>query len=128
VWEEPVPRSEDPAAWEADIVFELYGNESEFPQIVEFNRFPGEHPSAVPIGIELARLFAERFSCRTLSDGTGFGDDDSPYWLVVWDKGVPHLADDCGTLFADGEGGPVKVLRPIEVPRLRLGSNGLPLP
>jgi hypothetical protein len=45
-----------------------------------------------------------------------YGDDDSPYWSLIVHRGRPYLADDAGTDFADGAGGPLRVVREIEAP------------
>jgi hypothetical protein len=37
----------------------------------------------------------------------------SPYWSVVWDRGAAFLADDAGSTFGDGSGGPVRIVRPL---------------
>jgi hypothetical protein len=33
--------------------------------------------------------------------------------VYVWDRGVAFLADDSGTTFGDGSGGPVRIVRPL---------------
>ena len=75
--------------------------------------------------IELARRFSEAFSCRAICDGSRYGDSSSPCWCLVWDAGRSYLADDCDTLFADGEGGSVKIVREIHIPAILLDDNGL---
>jgi hypothetical protein len=62
---------------------------------------------------ELARRLSERLRVRTICDGTPFGESAAPYWSVVWDRGVAFLADDSGTTFGDGSGGPVRIVRPL---------------
>lgn len=61
--------------------------------------------------IGLARALSLTFNCQVICDGSGFGDDGSPYWSIVWDRGVPFLADDAGSTIGDGEGGPVRIAR-----------------
>ncbi|MDP7286447.1 MAG: hypothetical protein QGH94_00495 [Phycisphaerae bacterium] len=89
-----------------------------------------ENPSEFPVGlgvsvslidgvdyehwlIELARVLSVEFACRTICDGSEFGDSGGPYWSIVWDNGTPFLADDAGTTIGDGEGGPVRIVGPL---------------
>ncbi len=104
------------------IVFALDHNPREFPLVVTFYDSPGQTDGATATAamIEVARRFAETYHCRAICDGTGYGDDDSPCWSIVWDSGRSYLADDCGTIFGDGEGGPVRVVREIAVVPARL--------
>ena len=60
---------------------------------------------------ELARRLSIELRCCVICDGTGFGDDESPFWSIVWDSGAAYLADDCGTDPAEGEPGPVQIVR-----------------
>lgn len=59
----------------------------------------------------LARVLSIDLSCKAICDGTGLGDDQSPYWSVIWDRGEAYLGDDAGTAYADGDGGAVQVVR-----------------
>lgn len=43
------------------------------------------------------------------------GDDDSPYWSIIWDDGIAYLADDSDSLFGDGEGGKVKKIKKLDI-------------
>jgi hypothetical protein len=110
----------------ANILFRLEHNQSEFPTLIHFDAFPGLQDEAhlMPTMIELGRKFAETFGCRTICDGSGYGDDQSPYWAIVWDSGKSFLTDDCGTLFADHEGGRVKTIRELHLPLTTLDSAG----
>lgn len=62
---------------------------------------------------ELARTLSETLTTRTIMDGSPYGDTAAPYWSLLWDSGLPYLADDADSAFADGEGGPVRVVRPL---------------
>lgn len=99
------------------IVIGVERNESEFPVLVQFYQFPGpqDEQQIMPVMIELASRFADEFKCSTICDGSGHGDDESPYWSMIWDHGVVYLADDAGTLFGDGEGGPVRIVRELDL-------------
>jgi hypothetical protein len=108
------------------IVVGLHENASEFPILIDLTVFPGPQDEAVvlPVMIELARRFAAAFGCRTICDGSGHGDDRSPYWSIVWDGDRAYLADDAGTAFADGEGGEVAIVRELRLPRVTLDAAG----
>jgi hypothetical protein len=87
--------------------------------LVDFAAFPGESGTEVAIGLALARFFSQALACRGISDGSGLGDDSSPYWSIVQEGERVFLADDCGSVFVDGEGGPIRMIR--ELP-LRIGE------
>ena len=107
------------------IVFEwVVGDAPDFPGLLDLHHFPGTDEEAIVIGLELGRRFAARFGCHTICDGSGLGDDESPYWSVIWAGEVAHLADDCSTTFGDGEGGPVRVIREIRIPPADLDESG----
>jgi hypothetical protein len=87
---------------------------------------PSEFPCGLCVGVnltdasrvedwlrELARLLSIEFECRVVCDGSPFGDDQSPYWVIVWDAGEPYLGDDVHSLLGDGEGGSVRIVRPL---------------
>ena len=120
----------DPAIDNADVLFHVWYNKSEFPTLIEFDRFPGPKDEAViqATTIELARLFANAFECRTICEGFSYGDDESPYWDIVWDQGRSYLADDCDTEFGDQTGEPVKIVREISIPRFALDDSGRLIP
>ena len=115
-----------PAIDSADILFQVEHNRSEFPTTIQFDRFPGPQNEAViqSTMIELARMFATVFACRTITDGSAYGEDDSPYWDIIWDNGRSFLADDCDSEFADRRGGPVKVARELSLPSFELDDSG----
>jgi hypothetical protein len=93
----------------------LSANPSEFPVLLDVFPDPGEPRAVYRVQLRLARFLSERLSCRTICDGSEHGDSAAPYWSVVWDGGVPWLADDCGSVYADGEGGPVRLVRRLEI-------------
>jgi hypothetical protein len=47
--------------------------------------------------LQLAQSISQTLQCCTLSDGSLHGDTDAHFWSIVWDCGVPWLADDRGT-------------------------------
>jgi hypothetical protein len=99
-------------------------NVDDFPIYIGFDCFPGPNDQAVAVGIVLAKRLATAFACRALCDGSGLGDDETPYWSIVWEQGRSFLADDSGTQFADGTGGPVRVARELQLPGFDLDEQG----
>lgn len=103
------------------IVFEVVPLDSEYRSKISLCNFPGpEGPENAdlfyPAVRELARRLAEHFDCRTICEAIGFGDPEGyPGTALVWEGGKPFLADDYGTDFGDGEGGPVRIRRPLEL-------------
>jgi hypothetical protein len=117
-------------ALDRSMVFSLRATPSEFPTFVDIDYFPGPQDEAVigPVMAELARRLACSLDCRTICDGSGFGGRPSPFWSLVWDGGKPYLADDSFTAFADGEGGPVAIVRELSLPPFSLDARGAPRP
>lgn len=119
----------DPAAEEyqpADILLLLeHGPAEDFPVRLDLVEFPGPQEAAVEVSHVLARRLAAALDCRTIADGTGYGDDPSPYWSIIWEPtGAAYLADDSGSAFGDGDGGPVRVVRALELPARALDGQG----
>ena len=125
-WERAGAALKDPATATADILFHVENNESAFPTGIHVDRFPGPQDEAVvqPTMIELARLFATTFDCRTMCDGSAHGDDESPYWTIIWDKGRSYLASDRDTESGDQASRVVQVVREISLPLFRLDGSG----
>ena len=99
-----------------EIFIKLDENDSEFPLLLNLYKFEADEDKRQNVSIALAKYLSESMNCKTICDGTGFGDDDSPYWSIVWDNGVAYLADDCGSTFGDGKKDkPVLITRKIEV-------------
>lgn len=77
--------------------------------------------------IELSRVISVVCQCKTACDGSGFGDNEGPFWLIVWDRGTAFLAEDSEVDRADKEPGPVKIIRPlpdIDLCAVQGGLNG----
>lgn len=89
----------------------LTENTSEFPCGLDVGVVLAAGRSTQHWLIGLAGALSRHLGCRAICDGSGFGDDESPYWSIVWDRGVPFLADDAGSTLGDGEGGPVRIVR-----------------
>lgn len=106
---------EDPLlAAAADITVRMTENHSEFPIGLDVDVLLDEGGNMQHWLLGLARSLSIELSCRTICDGTGFGDDESPCWSLVWERGVPYLADDLNSALADGEGGAVRIVRRVE--------------
>ena len=97
---------------------------ADFPFYVSFDCFPGPDDDAVETGAVLAKRLAESCACRAICDGSGWGDNESPYWSIIWQDGHAHMADDSNSDFADGEGGPVRTIRQIDLPAWDLDAEG----
>jgi hypothetical protein len=95
----------------------------DFPYVVDFACFPGPDDHCVNAGLVLARRLSSVLRCRAISEGSGMGDDGSPYWCIIWDRRQAFLADDVDSAFANGEGGPVLVVRPIIPPPVELNEH-----
>ena len=106
----------------ADISVRMTENHSEFPVGLDLDVLLDESGDMQAWLLGLACRLSIELSCRTICDGTGFGDDESPYWSVVWEHGVPYLADDSS---AEGEGGPVRIVRCIQDVSLKYPARGL---
>lgn len=120
---------ESPAIASADVLFQVYYNRSEFPTVVQIDKFPGPHDDTVtgPTMLEVARLFAAAFACRAFTDDSGYGGDASPYWAIMWDEGRSFLADLCDSEFLDETGGLVQIVREIPLPPFELDESGRPV-
>lgn len=105
---------DSPDAWrKCDVAVTIVPNDSEFAVGLDVGVAMTDESRIEEWLRELARQLSIEFSCRVVCDGTGLGDDNSPYWSIVWDSGAAYLADDCRTTLADGEGGPVRLVRPL---------------
>jgi hypothetical protein len=64
----------------------------------------------------IAGNLARLLNCRCYCDGSGYGTDASPYWgLFFSPDGTCWLADDSHTDFADGDGGPIRLVKRLEI-------------
>jgi hypothetical protein len=99
---------------EFDVCVSTGRNSSEFPLglLVVAAMRPGADYEVWLQG--LARALSACFAVRSICDGSRYGKSASPCWSILWDRGVPHLADDSETVWADGEGGPVRIVRALQ--------------
>lgn len=93
--------------------FEIDHNSSEFPLVITYIK--SNDVDVYNECMKLAKYISIELNCNTICDGSDEGDDSSPCWSVVWKSGISFLADDCGTKFADNEGGEVKIVRMINI-------------
>lgn len=104
--------SELPESWDLWIMILVEGSD-EFPTALTF-----EVPFLEEVDAELwyrdvARALSDELGVRSLFDGTPYGPYESPYWSLVWDDGVPFLADD-SEWDADDDGyGPIHIVKPL---------------
>ncbi|QNK66593.1 hypothetical protein [Variovorax sp. PAMC26660] len=108
-----------------DITLAIEPNPSEFPFVINGWAIGGRDRYQYELGLRLARELCVDLDCSTICDGSHHGPTKSPYWSIVWQQGIPYLADDCRTLFADCQDdmlleerqqlGPVRLLHVIEV-------------
>ncbi|MGB0678040.1 MAG: hypothetical protein ACPGUV_00080 [Polyangiales bacterium] len=117
------------ASWPA-IVFsvEMRPEVPDFPARVHFDCFPGPEAHAIAVGIALAQKFAAALGCDSVTDGSGYGDDASPYWSIVWHGGRAYLADDSDSAFADNTSRPLRRVRPLDITAVKLNEDGLWVP
>lgn len=78
----------------------------------------GFDPERTPEGYDgitrLAGWISTEVACRTVCDGSDHGDDDSPFWCILWDRGKAFLADDAEMDPDDDEPpGELRIVRPL---------------
>jgi hypothetical protein len=117
---------ENPVVRAADVLIQVEHGTGDFPTGIHIDRFPGPHEEAVvqPTMVELARRFACAFDCRTMCDGSGYGDDDAPCWTIVWDRGTSFLVDDSAPERGVQARGGVRLVREISLPAFELDASG----
>lgn len=97
---------------DSSICFSLIKNESEFPIMIEITRTPDEN--TLERGQYLAKIISDKLNCKTITD---YKEQDKslfyPSDSIIFERGNAYFADDTNTIWADGEGGEVKILRKI---------------
>lgn len=99
--------------------YEIKRNESEFPLIMEFDYLKDLDIKA-RLDIYIAYKLSIILQCKTITDGTYLGNDNSEYWNIIFDKGEPFLADDLGTKFYGDGDGKLKIIRNMTFEELKL--------
>ncbi|HQT26872.1 MAG TPA: hypothetical protein PLK99_09805 [Burkholderiales bacterium] len=85
----------------------LTENRSEFPYGLSFQEQTEDQENWL---LNCARKLSVNLGCRVLYTGNPV-EPDNPFLCVVFDSGQAYLADDEGSMLAEGEGGPVDMLR-----------------
>jgi hypothetical protein len=98
----------------ADIQFDVDRHRGEFSTTINLVFYRFDNADYQRVNLFIAARLATRLECRTYCDGSGYGTDASPYWGLLFDRGICFLADDSHT-DADGEGGPVRIVKPLEL-------------
>ncbi len=111
--DEPLPQE--------SVLFTLLRNRSEFPVKLDLYGFPSEDVAEREQYI--AKQLSIRLDCRTI---VPYQEKDSadPYHCVIFDKYRSYLANDNLTLWADDEGGAVKIIGPIQLKEYQFDSKG----
>jgi hypothetical protein len=129
-WFPPVPSCTEAEAlamsaeW-PPIVFSVTATSApDFPVLVSFLAFPGDPTFAESVSCALGHRFSEEFGCRVLCEAPELNFDGSPYWVLLWDGAASFLAVDSNTALADGDGGEVRVVRPLAVQLVSLDETG----
>ncbi|MBW3524826.1 hypothetical protein [Chryseobacterium sp. NKUCC03_KSP] len=94
------------------ICFSLIKNESEFPILIEITRTSDKN--ALERGQYLAKIISDQLNCKTITDyKKPYESLYCPSDSVIFDKGHAYFADDGNTMWADGEGEEVKIVKEI---------------
>jgi hypothetical protein len=82
-------------------------NRSEFPYGLSFQEQTEDQERWL---LSCARTLSVELGCLVLYTGNPV-QPDNPFLCVVFDSGRAFLADDEGSILAEGQGGPVNILR-----------------
>lgn len=94
------------------ICFSLIKNESEFPIMIEIAGTPDKN--TLERGQYLAKIISDKLNCKTITDyKEPYESLYCPSDSVIFDKGHSYFADDSNTIWADGEGDEVKIVKEI---------------
>lgn len=85
----------------------LTENKSEFPYGLSFQEQTDDQENWL---LDSARKLSVKLRCRVLYTGNPV-EPDNPFLCVVFDSGLAYLADDEGSMLAEGRGGEVNILR-----------------
>jgi hypothetical protein len=85
----------------------LAENKSEFPCGLSFQDQTENQEYWL---MESARRLSVKLGCRALYTGNPV-EPENPFLCVVFDSGRAYLADDEGSMLAEGRGGPVRMLK-----------------
>ena len=85
----------------------LTENQSEFPYGLSFQEQSEDQENWL---LSCAKRLSVDLGCRVLYTGNPV-EPDNPFLCVIFDSGEAFLADDEGSMLAEGYGGPVNILR-----------------
>lgn len=107
----------------SSINFSLVKTKSEFPVKLQLYGTPEDDTDKREL--YLAQIISDRLQCRTI---TGFLPPDVPkgypYDSIIFDKGISYLTDDSNTIWADGEGGEVRIIKPFALGNFHFDKSG----
>jgi hypothetical protein len=104
------------------IAFTIFKNNSEFPRRVEILRTT--EANSMERGIFLAKLFSEKFNCSTITNFSDPENPDDPYACLIFKNGKSYLGDDMHSVWAEGNGDKVKIVKEIEVEDYSFDKKG----
>lgn len=99
--------------------YEITRNKSEFPLIIEFASLK-DLKNQTRVDVYIAYKLSILLQCKTITDGTYFGDDSCEYWDIIFDKGEPFLADDLETQFSGDGDCKIKIVRKMTLEELNI--------
>ena len=93
---------------------DIQENKSEFPLVVSFNYKASNDYRLYSKNLRLAKKLSLLLACKTICDGSYHGENDSPFWCIIWINGKAYLADDCDSVFGgDENGGQVNIIKRV---------------
>jgi hypothetical protein len=106
----------------SSIGFSIIKIECEFPIKVEVYGLPDKNNEEREQ--YLAKVFSDKLSCKTITGYQDKKNPDYPYYSIVFFNGLTYLANDYDTVWADGEGGEVKVIEEIKLESYNFDKKG----
>jgi hypothetical protein len=95
-------------------LLQAFEDSAEFPnQLTVFAHHVVER-EIYALQLQLAQRISQSLQCCTLCDGSLHGDTDAPFWSIIWDCGVPWLADDRDCDPSEGEPGLIRRVRRLD--------------
>ena len=95
-------------------LLQSYQENNEFPnELTVFAHHVMEH-EIYALQMRIAQCVSQALQCCTLCDGSLHGDTDAPFWSIIWDCGVPWLADDSACDPSEGEPGLIRRVRRLD--------------
>ncbi len=101
---------------------QIESTESEFKTIITLYRASEQYLEERELF--LALKLSEKFNCRTIINAPEFLAKGDPYYSLIIDGEKIYLADDSGTMWGDGEGNEVSIIREIELKKYDFDEYG----